>query len=99
MKTTKLSGAALDWAVAKCEWAPQTFEIATTAEIIKGCHYSTNWAAAGPIIEREGISVIQLEDKCVLDEKGYWRGVYAPQWAAVVGTNMNRPSFTLATEK
>lgn len=90
MKTTELSGAALDWAVAKCEWAPQTFEIATTAEIIKGCHYSTNWAATGPIIEREGISIIRLEDDSIADEKGYEQGVYAPRWAAVVGDKHDR---------
>jgi hypothetical protein len=50
MKTSELSGAALDWAVhqAWCEGA---------------CHdepfpsYSTNWAPSGSIIERERISV------------------------------------------
>jgi hypothetical protein len=49
MKTSELSGAALDWAVhqAWCEGA---------------CHdepfpsYSTNWAQGGPIIEREKIN-------------------------------------------
>ena len=48
MKTSELTGAALDWAVAKCEknWA---FEP-------DGCDsYSTDWALAGPIIERERI--------------------------------------------
>jgi Protein of unknown function (DUF2591) len=47
MKTSELQGAALDWAVAKCEdkqgkgldWAPPA--------------YSTDWAQGGPIIERE----------------------------------------------
>lgn len=46
MKTSELSGAALDWAVAHCE----------------GVHVgvyrpSTDWAQGGPIIEREQISV------------------------------------------
>jgi hypothetical protein len=52
VKTSELTGVALDWAVAKCEghgigvlddpwFAP-----------------STNWAQAGPIVEREGIALI-----------------------------------------
>jgi hypothetical protein len=48
MRTSELSGTALDWAVAKCEqfdngdWLPD---------------YSTDWAHGGPIIEREGMGV------------------------------------------
>ena len=48
-----LTGAALNWAVAKCEWVQWTFDTATTSEIVEDCHYSTNWAQGGPIIERE----------------------------------------------
>lgn len=52
MKTSELSGAALDWAVhqAWCEGA---------------CHdepfpsYSTDWAQGGPLIEREGIMLVR----------------------------------------
>jgi hypothetical protein len=50
MKTSELSGAALDWAVAVCEknW---TFEP-------DGCDsYSTDWAQGGPLIERDGIDI------------------------------------------
>jgi len=48
MKTSELTGAALDWAVAKAigEYRP----VAVPA-------YSTDWTKGGPIIEREGISV------------------------------------------
>ena len=48
MKTSELQGADLDWAVAKLEqfdngdWLPD---------------YCTDWAAGGPIIEREKIDV------------------------------------------
>lgn len=48
MKTSELTGAALDWAVAKCEqfdngdWLPD---------------YSTDWAHGGSIIEREKIAL------------------------------------------
>jgi len=51
MKTSKLQGAALDWAVAKCEdkqgkgldWVPPD--------------YSSDWAQGGPIIEREKLVI------------------------------------------
>ena len=47
MKTRELIGAALDWAVAKCEGV----EIIVAQE---NWHwYSTDWAQGGPIIERE----------------------------------------------
>ena len=67
MKTSELTGAALDWAVAKCEgvsfvwlgtdFTPdgRTFQRGTAQEA--GPHYSTDWAQGGPIIEREKVSV------------------------------------------
>ena len=50
MKTSELTGAALDWAVSRCErhW---TFEPDGLDS------YSTDWALAGPIIEREYIEL------------------------------------------
>jgi hypothetical protein len=65
MKTSELTGAALDWAVAKCESYPVS--MSKTGYLIfcdpliqcgpRGTQYSpsTNWAQGGPIIEREGI--------------------------------------------
>jgi hypothetical protein len=53
MKTSELTGAALDWAVAKCEGVDRLFE----AYEVGRHHYSTDWAQGGPIIEREGIFV------------------------------------------
>ena len=70
MKTSELTGAALDWAVAQCE-GPNS---------VASCYYvddtplwleeapenewtpSTNWAQGGPIIEREGISIWVFDD-------------------------------------
>ena len=57
VKTQNLTGMALDWAVAKCEWVPRTFEAMTVDEIALDCYYSTDWAQGGPIIEREGMTV------------------------------------------
>lgn len=51
MKTAELTGAALDWAVAKCEGV----EIIVAQE---NWHwYSSDWAQGGLIIEREGIEI------------------------------------------
>lgn len=64
MKTSELTGAALDWAVAVCEgftdYDPDT---ETMMPPRKGYgrvnfdeySYSTDWAQGGPIIEREGM--------------------------------------------
>jgi hypothetical protein len=62
MKTDELTGAALDWAVAKCEGEDYS-AVRTTNGIgmeFEATNYSTNWAQGGPIIEREGISVREI---------------------------------------
>ncbi len=48
MKTSELTGAALDWAVAKCEDV-YCFDGSYTP--------STDWAQGGPIIEREKLAI------------------------------------------
>jgi len=64
MKTSELTGAALDWAVAKCEGDEN--EVEYVDDGITQCvlhrylgRYSpsTDWAQGGPIIEREKIDV------------------------------------------
>jgi hypothetical protein len=61
MKTSNLSGVALDWAVAKCErlTAPSLLTVAGQ-RFARKHKYSTDWAQGGPIIERERISVTQF---------------------------------------
>ena len=49
MKVNELSGAALDWAVAKCE--------GLSHRLHGHVPYSTDWAQGGPIIEREWIEL------------------------------------------
>jgi hypothetical protein len=60
IKTAELTGAALDWAVAKCEGRKEP-EVLNNFAVAwytwPNTHYSTNWAQGGPIIEREGIDV------------------------------------------
>lgn len=46
--------------------------------------YSRDWSLAGPIIEREGITIIRCEDNIGVDEKGYCY-VRIPVWAATTG--------------
>ena len=70
MKTSELTGAALDWAVARLESeaSPTGMDsadillyrsTATNAWMYKrwAIHYSTDWAQGGPIIERERITL------------------------------------------
>lgn len=70
MKVNELTGAALDWAVAKCEGyfdeQPEYWVTAAGAKHFLDMHEakvhwtypSTDWAEGGPIIEREGIGVL-----------------------------------------
>ena len=62
MKVSELTGAALDWAVAKCIYEPDDVVICDGRvfaydDATKGFNPSTNWAQGGPIIEREKIAV------------------------------------------
>lgn len=60
MKTSELTGPALDWAVAKCEVGQPvgSFLDGVVAHPDYNKFYpSTNWSQGGPIIERERISV------------------------------------------
>jgi hypothetical protein len=53
VKASELQGEALDRAVAHCvEWSKK-FPIFTDEEPMSKGNYSTDWALAGPIIERE----------------------------------------------
>lgn len=51
MKTAELTGAALDWAVAKCELGENVEQAG------EWWQPSTDWAQGGPIIERERVGV------------------------------------------
>lgn len=80
IKTSELSGAALDWAVAKCEgfimdcnsWLYE----ATLEEVATGSFKpSTDWSQGGPIIERENVTIVRADND-------YIDGKYAPNWFA-----------------
>ena len=74
MKTSELSGPALDWAVAKAaeylshqgdHWMVTLPGVSARMNFVPGprCVFtpSTRWAQGGPIIEREGISAMQTD--------------------------------------
>ena len=75
MKTSELTGAALDWAVTRCEGKAQGYpplgerkgldEGITPYGVAKYMHYSTDWAQGGPIIEREKLQL-------TTDKNGEW---------------------------
>ena len=68
IKTSELSGAQLDWAVAQIEGLETEFEDGPL--FLRGDYYndgdpykpSEDWAQGGPIIEREGIALGQTAD-------------------------------------
>ena len=68
METSELSGAALDWAVAKCEGFGDSPRLRARYMYQQskgmGYYYSTDWAHGGPIIEREYM---------YLEYSGIWR--------------------------
>ena len=89
MKTSELTGAALDWAVAKCEGGDFciTRPDLLASGVVQPPPYSTNWAQGGPIIERTFANVFfDIKDAsyaghreepwfCEMDEiGGMWHG-------------------------
>ena len=57
-QTSELTGAALDWAVAKCERPDWDATILTMNVLNGGFNPSINWSQGGVIIERERLSVL-----------------------------------------
>jgi hypothetical protein len=69
IKTSELTGRALDWAVATCEGRAPLYDMHSHGRIWRGWwlskggeyeelpYYSTDWAQGGPIIEREKLCI------------------------------------------
>ena len=95
IKTSELTGPALDWAVAKCEgwedWDWENEGFFTHKEKshvlwLHQCWYSSNWAQGGPIIEREEIGFWNSGDKA-------YRGHWAAANAAWMEVDVDSPEF------
>jgi hypothetical protein len=74
VKTSELSGQALDWAVAKAEGYPDE-------DISVDWNYSTDWRLGGSLIEREGIQIqkhrsgwVALPEDAQFSEEEYQEG-------------------------
>jgi hypothetical protein len=68
MKINELTGAALDWAVAKIEFPDPDYEDADRFVYVHGddeFHFtpSTNWAQGGPIIESNLITIFRHDEE------------------------------------
>ena len=61
MKTIELSGTALDWSVTQCDYMGTAHDVWNNFR--NECHYSTDWAQGGPIIEREKIETFIRDEK------------------------------------
>ena len=82
VKTSELQGAALDWAVAKCEVGEPVGSFLDN--VVPHPDYntfcpSTDWAQGGPIIEREKISVMFSFDL------GVWVSAIGELWVPEEG--------------
>lgn len=91
MKVSELTGAQLDWAVAKVENANVLIEDGTVGfERLKGNTWgsryielftpSANWAQGGPIIEREGIDLYCNVPTNPSHEDVSWRGSWRAKY-------------------
>jgi hypothetical protein len=95
MKTSELTGAALDWAVAKCggyfDEQPEYWESPAGAKHflamrnadghgVHWTHASTDWAEGGPIIDRQKISIIEEANGLWLGSIGGCTDLDMPLW-------------------
>lgn len=86
IKTSELTGKALDFAVLKCE-RPDWVSNSKQPEIyVTGCGFtpSTSWSDAGPIIQREKITIVCAEGE-YNDEKAGTPDCYDTYWIATIG--------------
>lgn len=102
IKTSELTGIALDWAVAKCEESIGLDNAKTFLRDHKigfTTRYSSNWSQGGPIIEREIISIWwQPEDKCwrAADKPWMEADVNDPEWLDGPDPNMGATPLVAA---
>ena len=69
IKTSELTGAALDWAVTYAEHGEAAHYVFKHNPGFH--HYSTDWSQGGPIIEREGITISKTAH-------GFWEAYKRP---------------------
>lgn len=104
MKLSELAGNALDWVVAKCEgwdewdWDNGEFPAFTKRHgvysfmLLERFRPSSCWAIAGPIIEREGITIIRCDDAHAKGPEGFTTTERVPVWCATTGQHSPQES-------
>ena len=85
VKTADLTGTALDWAVAKCEG--MKMRAWRTYKRLNRVDFSTKWELAGPIIEREKITLDYFGDGNH-ENGGIWMATYFRDEPGI-GVHMN----------
>lgn len=98
MKTSELTGAALDWAVAQCEVMRDDYRDRGLLVHRIGYGqpmplYSTDWSQGGPIIESEGISSLYLY---VTDDPFRWAASEKPSIRNVKPKSIYGPTLLIA---
>ena len=90
MKVSELQGAALDWAVAKCEgMLAEPWLWGDEQEVLMRYKFSTDWKQGGPIIERVKIRLDcawnpgPWEGSCKIDGHTAWTEGPTPLIAAM----------------
>ena len=98
MKTSELTGVALDWVVSTLtnpEWdyedrAYNTFDWIDTGDTNDEQYSpSTDWSQGGPILHENSISVIRCDDDYKTDRRGFTTSKRIPVWGAVIGEQHN----------
>lgn len=82
MKTSELTGPALDWAVARCE-GEAVHMVKGQLETLwtdNGWKPSTDWALGGPILERERIDLYFIGHDAVDNGLPIWRAEKLGEW-------------------
>lgn len=89
IRTSEAKGTVLDWLVAKCEGFNYL------AELEKGLSFSpsTEWVQGGPIIDREGISLLYLY---VTDDPFRWAATQKPNIRKVKPDSVYGPTLLVA---
>jgi hypothetical protein len=88
MKTSELTGAALDWAVTRANY--EINHETVWEQDRDTCEYSTDWAQAGPIIEREKIEI--------RESKGRWIAMWWADNSGMVKNPAKRFEFNRMTK-
>lgn len=92
VKTSELTGAALNWAVASIEWPNDTGilnpELTSKQSVNEDYPFDKNWSLAGPIIEREFVCADYIHKSRWLAVKRNGDDAYADAGPMIAGPTL-----------